>query len=95
MKIKSIINLEGVGEWGLTFWVVLAKVIVVVNDDEKKRKLSQMFTYKMSIPSPFWIENAFMKEKKAKEKKIYVQDAEYSIPLKVFSYSDHSETSNI
>lgn len=36
MKIKSIINLEGVGGWGLTFWVVLAKVIVVVNDDEKK-----------------------------------------------------------
>lgn len=54
-----------------------------------------MFTYKMSIPSPFWIENAFMKEKKAEEKKRYVQDAEYSIPLKVFSYSDHSETSNI
>lgn len=49
----------------------------------------------MSIPSPFRIENAFMKEKRAKEKKRYVQDAEYSIPLKVFSYSDHSETSNI
>lgn len=38
MKIKSIINLEGVGGWGLTFWVVLAKVIVVVNDDEKKKE---------------------------------------------------------
>lgn len=69
MKIKSIINLEGVGGGGrgLTFRVVLAKVIVVVHNDKKRRKLSQMFTYKMSIPSPFLMENAFIKERKEKE----------------------------
>lgn len=44
-----------------------AKVIVVVHNDKKRRKLSQMFTYKMSIPSPFLMENAFIKERKEKE----------------------------